>query len=158
MFNRIKNIGKFILLDFYRIHRYIEFVGLENKNKHCLLRGFIRWRLRIKYGIFIGESTQIGKGIQVPHPFGIVIGNGVIIGSNVVIYQHVTIGVKNRSNTDVNTAYAIIEDNVCIYAGAKILGNIIVGENSIIGANAVLLNSVPANSCAVGIPAKVLLK
>ena len=91
---------------------------------------------------------------MIPHPQCIVIG-GATIGENVTVQQGVTIG-ANIDKADSGRKYPIIRDNVLIGAGAKVLGPLTVGCNSIIGANAVVINDVPEHSVAVGIPARIV--
>lgn len=99
----------------------------------------------------IHYPTKIGENLKLPHGGkGVIISSKAIIGSNVTIYHQVTIGTIND-----NGEAPKIEDNVLIGAGAKILGPIVIGEGAKIGANAVVINDVPANRTAVGIPAKV---
>lgn len=103
--------------------------------------------------IEINPKTEIGPGLVMPHPQCIVIGGG-IIGSNVSIYQGVTIGLSKG-----NGIYPIIENNVHIGAGAKILGSAHIENNSTIAANSVVSNIIiPKNTIAGGIPAKVIKK
>jgi serine O-acetyltransferase len=97
--------------------------------------------------------STIGKNIKLPHPLGIVIGAGVVIKDNVTIFQQVTLGGKGGFH---KLDYPIIENNVIIYAGAKILGSVTIGQNSIIGANSVVLSDIPPDSVAVGVPARIL--
>ena len=85
------------------------------------------------------------------HAIGIVIGSGAVIGDNCKIYQQVTIG-KEKGK------FPIIGDNVTIYSGAKIIGDVKIGNNAIIGANAVVTRDVPDNCVAVGVPARVIKK
>ena len=113
-------------------------------------RKYLKWR----YHICVGESTYISGNLFMPHPQNIVIGNGVKIGRDVVIYHDVTIGVKNRTNTDIHTAYAEIEDGVCIYAGAKIIGNVKVREGCGVGCNSVVNCDTEAMGVYVGMPAR----
>ena len=87
------------------------------------------------------------------HGMGIVIGETSIIGDNVTIYHGVTLGGVSLAK---GKRHPTIGNNVLIGAGAKILGNITIGDNSKIGANSVVLKAVPENSVAVGIPAKLL--
>lgn len=89
------------------------------------------------------------------HPVGVVIGKRVEIGKNVQIYSCVTIG---RKGMDRDKPMPVIEDNVIIYTGAKVLGNITVGEGAIIGANAVVIHDVPKNSIVVGVPGRIKKK
>ena len=89
------------------------------------------------------------------HGMGIVIGETSIIGDNVTIYHGVTLG---GVSLEKGKRHPTIENNVIIGAGAKILGNITIGDNSKIGANSVILKDVPKNSVAVGIPGKIITK
>lgn len=104
------------------------------------------------YNCDISYEAKIGSNISFPHPLGIVIGTGSIIGNNVKIWQNVTLG----SNGKKDKKYPIISNNVKIYANAQILGNIIIGENAIIGASTLVLKDIPNNKTAVGIPAKII--
>lgn len=72
------------------------------------------------------------------------IGSGVIIKSKVTLFHQVTIGVRGGENKDIG--FATIEENCTIYAGAKILGSVTIGKNSIIGANVVVTKDIPINS------------
>ncbi|MBX7540904.1 serine O-acetyltransferase [Qipengyuania sphaerica] len=100
----------------------------------------------------ISPTAELGPGIYLPHPFGIVIGDGAVIGRNVSIYQNVTIGQRN----DTNPAMGRVEDGAYIGAGAVILGGVTVGANAIVGANAVVLNDVPPGATVVGNPARIV--
>lgn len=108
-------------------------------------------RLQKKYSMWISPKCKIGNNIHFMHLDGITIGSGAIIGDNCTIYHQVTIGKKNGK-------FPIIGNNVTIYPGAKIIGDVKIGDNSIIGANAVVIKDVPENSVAVGVPAKILYK
>lgn len=99
-------------------------------------------------GIDIHPGATIGESFYIDHGTGIVIGETSIIGNHVKIYQGVTLGgisiAKNLASTK---RHPTIEDNVCIYANATILGgDIVIGANSIIGANVWITQSVPENS------------
>lgn len=100
-------------------------------------------------GADIPINCNIGGGLLMPHPNGIVIHPGAIIGNNCLIFQQVTIGTTSGSTEP------IIEAHVDIGAGAKILGSVRIGAHAKIGANAVVLTDVPAGRTAVGIPARV---
>lgn len=125
---------------------------LYDKN-HLLLSKLLTRRLILKYGLHLSLKAEIGKGLKIKHMNGIVIGDGVKIGDNVTIYQQVTLGGKNIGDMDKNN-YPIVGNNVTIFSGAKILGNITIGENSIIGANSVVIRDVDSNSVYAGIPAR----
>lgn len=105
-------------------------------------------------GIDISHRAEIGYGLSMPHALCIVLGD-VIIGNDVKIYQGVTLGASWGKEKG-GRRYPTIGDNVKISAGAKILGPVSIGKNSIIGANAVVVNDIPEDSIAVGIPAKVI--
>lgn len=126
--------------------------ALKNGNKQ--LANYYSYKISNKYGCYISPKAVIGKNLTLPHPIGIVIGEGAKIGNNVIIYQNVTIGRKNRNVPK----YPIIEDNVIIYCQSTIIGDITIGKNSIIGSNSVVLENVPEDCTAVGIPAKIIRK
>jgi serine O-acetyltransferase len=106
------------------------------------------------FGIEISISCKIGRGIYFPHSQGIVIG-AVEVGENVTIYQGVTLGAKDLDFDYNLNNRPIIGNGVVIGSGAKVLGGIKIGDESKIGANAVVLKSVPIKSLAVGVPAKI---
>lgn len=101
-------------------------------------------------GADIPLNAQIGGGLLIPHPNGIVIHPGVRIGVNCLIFQQVTLG-HGRGG------HPTIGNHVDIGAGAKILGGVTIGANALIGANAVVLCDVPPGKTAVGIPARVVV-
>ncbi len=107
---------------------------------------------RFLTGIEIHPGATIGRRFFIDHGMGIVIGETAEIGDGVMLYHGVTLGGQVLTQTK---RHPTIGDNVTIGAGAKILGPVVVGENSSIGANAVVTKSIPPNSIAVGIPAKV---
>lgn len=102
----------------------------------------------------IHPSSKIGPGLLIPHSFCIVISGKVEVGKNCTIFHEVTIGGIGKDKDGA----AKIGDNVTIYTGAKILGPIKIGDNARIGANSVVLDSVPDNSLAVGSPARIIQK
>jgi len=105
---------------------------------------------------YIHPKANIATRLKLPHPTGIVIGENSIIGNNVSIFQQVTIGSHGRSGEE--KSYPIIEDDVIIYSGAKIIGNVRIGKGAVIGANAVVITDIPPKSTAVGVPAKIIEK
>ncbi|MDD4002699.1 MAG: serine O-acetyltransferase [Clostridia bacterium] len=104
-------------------------------------------------GIEIHPAAKIGRGVFIDHGSGVVVGETTVIGDNVTIYQGVTLGGTGKEK---GKRHPTICSNVMISSGAKVLGPIVVGENSKIGANAVVLKDVPPNSTVVGIPGKVV--
>lgn len=103
-------------------------------------------------GVEIHPAAKIGPGFFIDHGTGVVIGETTEIGSNCTIYQGATLGGTGK---DVGKRHPTIGNNVMIGAGAKVLGPFTVGDNSKIAANAVVLDTVPPNSTAVGVPARV---
>lgn len=109
------------------------------------------------YSSYISNNCNIGIGVKFPHPTGIVIGEGVSIGKACIIYHQVTIGGKKiGDSSDLN--YPTIDDNVVIYAGAKIIGKINIEAKSIIGANSVVNKDVIYEDVVGGVPAKSIKK
>ena len=108
--------------------------------------------VRLLFSCQIGLGAKLGKGTILSYGgLGIVLHNRVVIGKNVVIGQGVTVGGRSKAYE-----VPIIEDNCYISSGAKILGSVTIGKNSIVGANAVVIKDVPANSVVAGIPAKII--
>ncbi len=103
--------------------------------------------------IDIHPGAKIGRRVFIDHGTGVVIGETAEIGDDVLIYQQVTLG---GVSTNPGKRHPTVEDGVVIGAGAKVLGNITIGRNSKIGANSVVIKDVPADSTAVGIPARIL--
>jgi serine O-acetyltransferase len=96
----------------------------------------------------------VGPGVRLEHPSGIVVGFDAVVGSNCTILQQVTLGVLYGDREE--QATPVLEDDVVVGAGARILGGVRIGRGASIGANAVVLIDVPAGATAVGIPARVL--
>ena len=103
-------------------------------------------------GIEIHPGATIGKGLVIDHGTGVVIGETAEIGDNCTLYQGVTLGGTGK---DLGKRHPTLGNNVLVGAGAKVLGPIIIEDNSKIAANAVVLKDIPQNSTAVGIPARV---
>jgi serine O-acetyltransferase len=123
------------------------------------------WRLRIPVlprlvshltrwltGIEIHPGAKIGRGVFIDHGAGVVIGETAEVGDECVLYQGVTLGGTSFSK---GKRHPTLEDHVVVGAGAKILGNIRIGSHSRIGANAVVLKSVPPHSVVVGVPGRI---
>lgn len=104
-------------------------------------------------GIEIHPAAEIGDGLFIDHGAGVVIGETAKVGENVTIYHGVTLGGTGLSP---GKRHPTIGDRVTIGAGAKVLGNLTVGNDSKVGANAVLLRSVADHSVVVGVPGQVI--
>jgi len=103
--------------------------------------------------IDIHPGATIGRRVFIDHGLGVVIGETSVIGDDVIIYQQVTLGGVRTSR---NKRHPTIGNNVVIGAGAKVLGDIHVGDGAKIGANSVVVKDVPVFSTAIGIPARVI--
>lgn len=106
------------------------------------------------FSIEVPSRLSIGPGLVIPHPYGTILGARKI-GSNVTIYQQVTLGAKLADYSYSLEDRPIVDDNVIITAGAKVIGPIKLGRGCVIGANAVVLEDVPPESLAVGVPATI---
>ena len=124
------------------------------------------WRRKVKFlarwisqaargltGIEIHPGAQIGPGFFIDHGMGVVIGETAEIGADVTMYHGVTLG---GTSLEKGKRHPTIGDRVVIGAGAKVLGAITIGADSRIGANAVVVKSVPPNSVVVGVPGQVV--
>ncbi|MFE6995179.1 serine O-acetyltransferase EpsC [Microbacterium sp. NPDC057659] len=103
-------------------------------------------------GIEIHPAAVIGRRFFIDHGMGVVIGETAEIGDDVMLYHGVTLGGRTR---DAGKRHPTLEDGVLVGAGAKILGPIIIGAGTAIGANAVVTKDAPADSVLTGVPAKV---
>lgn len=108
---------------------------------------------RKQTGIEIHPGAKIGKGLFIDHGMGVVIGETAVIGDNCLLYQGVTLGGTGK---DVGKRHPTLGNNVLVGAGAKVLGPFTVGNNVKIAANAVVLNAIPDNCTAVGVPARIV--
>lgn len=110
-------------------------------------------RLAKSYGIYLGSSTEIGPGLKIRHPTSIVIGGSLKLGSNLRLYQQVTLAERPEGHDGVMQR---VGDNVIIYPGAKFVGNGCVGNNVMVGANAVVTQVFGDNLVLAGAPARVV--
>ena len=104
-------------------------------------------------GIEIHPGATIGKGLFIDHGTGVVIGETAEIGDNCILYQGVTLGGTGKGK---GKRHPTLGNNVMVGCGAKVLGPFKIGDNVKIAANAVVLEEIPANSTAVGAPARVV--
>ncbi|MGH7204885.1 MAG: serine O-acetyltransferase [Nitrospiraceae bacterium] len=110
---------------------------------------FARWLT----GVEIHPAAKIGTGFFIDHGMGVVIGETAEIGDYVTLFQGVTLGGTGKER---GKRHPTLANHVVVGAGAKILGGIKIGDNVKIGANSVVLKSVPANSTVIGVPARVI--
>jgi serine O-acetyltransferase len=134
---------------FYRMNHWLW-------NHRFFLAG--RWLsqvARLLTGIEIHPGAKIGRRLFIDHGMGVVIGETAIVGDDVTLYQDVTLGGTGKEH---GKRHPTIEDSVVVGGGAKILGNIVVGKNSRIGAGSVVLRNVPENSTVVGVPGHIIFR
>ncbi|MBI4675031.1 MAG: serine O-acetyltransferase, partial [Chloroflexi bacterium] len=104
-------------------------------------------------GIEIHPGATIGPGLFIDHGMGVVVGETSEIGPNVTLYHGVTLGGVSSHK---GKRHPTLGENVVVGAGAKVLGAITIGDNSRIGANAVVVKDVPPNSVVVGVPGQIV--
>ncbi len=131
-------------------HRVANWLWRHNAR---LLGRVISQLARFFTGIEIHPGARIGRSFFIDHGMGVVIGETAEVGDNVTLYHGVTLG---GTSLEKGKRHPTLHDNVVVGAGAKILGAIEIGENSRIGANAVVVKPVPANSVVVGVPGQVV--
>jgi serine O-acetyltransferase len=131
----------------YRIAHAIDRAGIPLVPR--LISHLARWVT----GIEIHPKAVIGSGFFIDHGMGVVIGETSDIGENVTLFQGVTLGGTGKEQ---GKRHPTLKDNVVVGAGAKILGGIEIGSNVKIGANSVVLRSVPPDTTVVGVPGKIM--
>ena len=110
-------------------------------------------RMSAEFGVDIHPAAKLGYGILLDHATGLVIGETAVVGNDVSILQSVTLGGTGKEHGD---RHPKIGNGVLISAGAKILGNIRVGEGAKVGAGSVVLQDVPPHTTVAGVPAKIV--
>ena len=131
-------------------HRVAHFFWRHNIK---FLARLISQTTRFWTGIEIHPGATIGRGFFIDHGMGVVIGETTQIGDNCTLYQNVTLGGTGK---DHGKRHPTLGDNVLVGAGAKVLGPFKVGDNARIAAGAVVLDEVPPNATAVGVPARIV--
>lgn len=111
-----------------------------------LMLNLLTWPRRCR-DAELPSSAEIGPGLYLPHPQGVILGGQSRIGPHVAIFQQVTLGAWNGASPR-------IAAHASLFAGAKIIGKVAVGRRAFVGANAVVLGDVPPWHSAVGVPAK----
>ena len=106
----------------------------------------------VVFGIELGNEITLGRGVFFVHPIGIVVGGKARVGDRVRFMGSNTVG------TAKDNGYPVVEDDVVLGAGARVLGPVRVGARAVIGANAVVLTDIPADAVAVGMPARVVAR
>lgn len=133
-----------------RAHRRANWFYRHNMK---FLARWISQHSRRKTGIEIHPAAKIGKGLFIDHGMGVVIGETTEIGDYCTLYQNVTLGGTGK---DHGKRHPTLGNNVLVGAGAKVLGPFTVGDNARVAAGAVVLDAVPPDATAVGVPARVV--
>ena len=139
----------FHALQSYRITHY-----LWQQNRKALAI-YLQNQISVAFDVDIHPAARIGSGIMFDHATGIVVGETSVIEDNVSILQGVTLGGTGKESGD---RHPKIREGVMIGAGAKVLGNIEIGRYAKIGANSVVLQPIPAQATAAGVPAKIVAR
>lgn len=133
-----------------QVHRLAHFLWQTDRKELAL---FIQSRNSEVFGVDIHPACRMGRGIMFDHATGIVIGETSVIDDNVSILQQVTLGGTGNEQGD---RHPKIKSGVLISAGAKVLGNIVIGEGAKVGAGSVVLRDVAPHTTVVGVPARVV--
>jgi len=139
------------------INPALQFVLLYRLSHYCYLRGFnlaacaLEWLQHVLFACRIEKGAVIGRNFRIAHPTGIIIGIATIM-NDVTIFQNVTIGGSGKSSE--KGSYPTIGNNVKIFAGAVIIGPIMVGDGATVAALSLVNRDVPAGWSAIGIPAQ----
>jgi serine O-acetyltransferase len=150
--------SKFEIIACYSGLHAVWFHGLNHWLWHHNWRVLARWLSQVARwltGIEIHPAAEIGRRVFIDHGMGVVIGETTIVGDDVTMYQGVTLGGTGKEQ---GKRHPTVASQVVIGAGAKILGNIKIGENCRIGAGSVVLQDVPDNSTVVGVPGHVIFR
>ncbi len=134
------------------IHRFNHWLWIHH---WTFLARLISQAARLLTGIEIHPGAQIGRRFFIDHGMAVVIGETTIVGDDVTLYQGVTLGGTGKEH---GKRHPTIGNDVVIGAGARVLGNILIGENSRVGAGSVVLRDVPDNSTVVGVPGHIVLR
>ncbi len=133
----------------YRINHWLW------RHRFRLLARWLSQVARLLTGIEIHPAAQIGHRLFIDHGMGVVIGETSTVGDDVTLYQGVTLGGTGKEK---GKRHPTVRSKVVVGAGAKVLGNITIGENCRIGAGSVVLRDVPDNSTVVGVPGHIVLQ
>lgn len=134
---------------FHRLSHWLWVLGLP------FIPRFMSHLGRFVTGIEIHPGAQIGQGVCIDHGMGIVIGETAIVGDYCLIYQGVTLGGTGK---ETGKRHPTLGENVVVGAGAKVLGNIQIGNDVRIGAGSVVLRDVPSDCTVVGVPGRVVYR
>tara|TARA_R110002072_G_scaffold123625_2_gene258963 strand:+ start:1386 stop:2207 length:822 start_codon:yes stop_codon:yes gene_type:complete len=135
----------FLALQSHRVSHWLWNEGRETLAFH------VQSRISERFGVDIHPAANIGQGVMIDHATGVVIGETAVIGNDVSLLHGVTLGGTGKAGVD---RHPKIGDGVLIGAGAKVLGNIQIGDEARIAAGSVVLQDVPAHCTVAGVPAR----
>jgi serine O-acetyltransferase len=127
--------------------------ALQERHRTNLARVVSAVNLRLT-GAYFGVGCRVGGGLLMPHPQGIVVGGGAIVGAGCTIFHHVTLGEVTSRLRPGDHSYPILGAHVLVGTGAVVLGGVTVGDDAVIGANAVVVADVEPGDVVVGVPAR----
>lgn len=139
---QVLTTDSFQLLALWRLRERVRSLHIPGMN-HLLRR-----TMSAVYGLEVGNAVTLGYGVDFVHPVGVVIGGDAKVGNRVKFMGSNTVGTAKENG------HPVIEDDVIVGAGARILGPVRVGARAVIGANAVVVDDVPPDTVVVGIPAR----
>lgn len=142
-----KHIAKEATTDSYQLLVLTRLRERARKYRVVGMNHVLRRMMTAIYGLEVGNDVELGDGVSFVHPIGIVIGGDAKIGNRVRFMGNNTVGTAKENG------YPIIEDDVTVGAGARILGPIRIGKGAVIGANAVVIRDVPPGAVVTGVPA-----
>ena len=148
-FNVVVNYPGVHAMCFYRITHFLWV------HHFYFIARFLSQFVRFLTGIEIHPGATIGKRFFIDHGMGVVIGETTIIGDDCILYQGVTLGGVGTGEHKVKR-HPTLKNNVMISSGARIIGDVTIGDNSIVGASSVVLKDVPANCTVIGIPGRIV--
>ena len=133
-------------------HHFTHWLWRHNRR---LIARWVSQVVRFFTGIEIHPGAQVGHRVFIDHGMGVVIGETAIVGDDVTLYQGVTLGGTGKEK---GKRHPTLKNGVFVGNNANVLGNIVIGENSRVGAGSVVLRDVPPNSTVVGVPAHVVYR
>lgn len=134
-------------------HRFLHWLWNFKNPISCFFARWFQYMVKIITNIEIHPGAKIGENFFIDHGSGVVIGETTIIGNDVTLYQGVTLG---GVSTKKEKRHPTLGSNIVVGAGAKVLGNIEIGDYVQIGANSVVVKDVPSGSTVVGIPGRII--
>lgn len=143
---------------------FLHFKGFQSLQAHRIshhlwssgrpdLAFHLQGRMAIVYGVDFHPAARIGSGLMIDHATGVVVGETAVIGDDVSMLHGVTLGGTGKQTGD---RHPKVGNGVLLGSGAKILGNVRIGEGSKVGAGSVVLTDVPPHCTVVGVPARVV--